>query len=129
MRVLVCGGRDYTDNDRVDRLLEQLFCPHYPDDTDGSAGTWLPPPDLVLVTGDAPGADRMASDWGVVNWVKQEFYPADWPTHGKAAGPIRNQQMLDTGIDLVVAFPGGRGTADMIARATKARVPVLSVPA
>ena len=53
-------------------------------------------------------------------------YPADWQKHGRAAGPIRNQQMLDEGKpDLVVAFDGGRGTADMIARAEKAGVRVV----
>jgi len=53
---------------------------------------------------------------------------ANWRTHGKAAGPIRNQQMLDEGRPhLVVAFPGGTGTADMVRRAKAAGVPVMEV--
>ena len=48
--------------------------------------------------------------------------PADWTKHGKAAGPIRNQKMLDECPDLVVAFPGGKGTADMVRRAMKAGI-------
>lgn len=54
-------------------------------------------------------------------------FPADWTTHGKAAGPIRNSQMLKDGQpDLVVAFlgPNSRGTANMISQAEKAGVPV-----
>lgn len=53
-----------------------------------------------------------------------EAYPALWKVHGRAAGPIRNQQMLDTGIDVLLAFPmeGGRGTQDMIRRAKKAGI-------
>jgi hypothetical protein len=55
-------------------------------------------------------------------------YPADWAKHGRAASPIRNQQMLDEGRpNLVVAFPGGRGTADMVRRARSAGVEVIEV--
>ena len=47
----------------------------------------------------------------------------DWKKYGKKAGPLRNQQMLEEGKpDLVVAFPGGNGTADMVRRAKKANI-------
>jgi UDP-N-acetylmuramoylalanine-D-glutamate ligase len=60
--------------------------------------------------------------------IPVETYEADWDTHGKAAGPIRNKRMLDEGKpDLVVAFPGGRGTANMISQARKAGVEVIEV--
>jgi len=60
----------------------------------------------------------------------QRPYPADWETYGRAAGPIRNQKMLDSEqINLCVAFPGGAGTADMVARCKKAhRFDVIEVP-
>ena len=51
-----------------------------------------------------------------------ECHTAQWAKYGKAAGPMRNQEMLDSGIDLVVAFPGGRGTADMLDKARLAGV-------
>ena len=55
------------------------------------------------------------------NGVVVEEFKADWDKFGRAAGPIRNAQMLREGKpDLVVAFPGGRGTANMVAQA-KAR--------
>jgi DNA-binding MurR/RpiR family transcriptional regulator len=58
-------------------------------------------------------------------------YPADWEAYGKAAGPIRNQRMLDEGKpDLVIAFsdlPTTSGTYDMIKRAKAAGIPVYLV--
>jgi UDP-N-acetylmuramoylalanine-D-glutamate ligase len=61
-------------------------------------------------------------------WGGLEVYPADWKLHGKSAGHIRNQQMLDESKpDIVIAFPGGRGTANMIKRAKKAGVEVFQV--
>jgi hypothetical protein len=50
---------------------------------------------------------------------------ADWHWHGRAAGPIRNQKMLDWGPDLVVAFAGGDGTACMMRLARAAGVEVI----
>ncbi len=51
---------------------------------------------------------------------------ADWTTHGRAAGPIRNARMLaEYHPDLVIAFPGGRGTLDMVSKAERAGVAVI----
>ena len=58
--------------------------------------------------------------------IPVERFPADWSEYGKAAGAIRNQQMLDEGTpDLVVAFPGGNGTLDMVRRSQRAGIKVL----
>ena len=58
------------------------------------------------------------------------MYPADWDTHGRGAGPIRNKQMLEEGKpDLVIAFPGGKGTANMIGQAKEAGIPVREIEA
>lgn len=94
----------------------------------------------VLVNGGARGADRLAA----VYWTKLmrlwcssavptgakpdyyvETYRADWARYGNSAGPIRNQQMLDTGLDMLLAFPGGNGTANMIGICEGAGVPVV----
>lgn len=86
-------------------------------------------PGDVLIHGDAKGADRL-SEKALRNTYSKfpvERYPADWNKHGKAAGPIRNQQMLDEGKpDLVIAFlaQNSRGTKDMVSRAEKAGVEV-----
>ena len=110
MRVIVCGGRDYTDGTTVARVISAL----------NPVGT-------VVVHGGARGADSLAADWCRTFGVPEEPHPADWNLHGKAAGPIRNQAMLEAGADLVIAFPGGAGTADMVGRARSAGVPVLHV--
>lgn len=110
-RVLVCGGRDYNDREAVYGALDDLK-----------------PTMSALMSGGAKGADTLAWDWGWSRNFHCERYFADWKRDGKAAGPIRNQHMLDDGKpDLVIAFPGGRGTADMIRRAEAAGVHVRRV--
>lgn len=114
MRVLVCGGRNYDDRSGFAVGMERVWrrC-GYPS---------------VIIHGDARGADRLAEEWAHKVGIQVEPYPADWERDGKAAGPLRNQRMLDSGKpDLVVAFPGGRGTADMVRRAKLAGVEVVEV--
>ena len=81
-----------------------------------------------MITGGASGADALAAAWTEERGVTYREYPADWAAHGRAAGPLRNQLMLERErIDLVLAFPGGRGTADMTTRAVRAGIPVTTV--
>jgi hypothetical protein len=69
----------------------------------------------LLIAGGARGADRLAEEWAKAQAIPCDL-SASWDGLGRKAGPIRNQRMLDEGrLDLVVAFPGGRGTADMLA--------------
>lgn len=113
MRVLVCGGRDFSDKTTVWGWMQALHL---------KLGV------SVVIHGDASGADRLAASWARQEGVPVIAYPAAWQTHGRAAGPIRNQQMLDFGKpDLVIAFPGGRGTADMVGRARKAGIKVVEI--
>jgi len=123
VRILVCGGRDFDDYPLVRQTLYSLLPPSTED-----MSTWLPPPDTVIIHGGARGADLLADQWAVTNWVTIEEYKADWNKHGKAAGPIRNKQMLEEGKpDLVVAFPGGKGTAHMVRIAKEAGIKVMEV--
>lgn len=108
MRVLFCGSRTWDDELKI----TQAFVRYHPE---------------VVIHGDAQGADRLAGAEARRRGIPIEAYPADWEKHGRAAGPIRNQQMLDEGKpDLVVAFHlyNSRGTADMIRRARSAGIPV-----
>lgn len=117
MRLLVCGCRDWTDEGAVGNEIWAAADP-YREPT-------------VVITGDANGADCAAREWAQELGYELREYKADWTTHGRKAGPIRNQQMLDEGKpDLVLAFWDGksRGTLDMIMRAVKAGVPVKIVP-
>lgn len=108
MRVLVCGGREFTDADFLGHILTAVG--------DYNAIT-------EIIHGAARGADTLAAEWAKANGVPARAFPADWHAHGKAAGPIRNRQMLVEGTpDLVVAMPGGRGTANMIEQARAAGV-------
>ncbi len=110
MRVLVCGGRDYNDYEKICMALDKSS--HQKTIT-------------LLIHGDALGADRLARDWAFSRNVPRAPYPADWEAHGKAAGPIRNQKMIDEAKpEGVIAFPGGKGTADMIRRARAAGLQV-----
>lgn len=113
MRVLVCGGRDYTDRDCVFAVLTKLH---------------LEQGISVVIHGTARGADALAARWAAETGVSCEEYPPDWDRDGRAAGPIRNATMLKNGKpNMVVAFPGGRGTADMVRIAERAGVNVVKV--
>lgn len=114
MRVLVCGGRHYDDMRSVYRELDSLRREHGP---------------LTVIQGGATGADKLAREWTYLQKDKVTLInvPADWNKHGRAAGPIRNAEMLDENPDLVLAFPGGTGTADMVRRAKARGVPVVTV--
>ena len=115
MRVLVCGGREFNDRDAVAKALR----PYKPEHV-------TKPCEHKIIHGGAPGADTLAGEWAEVFGVPFRIFPADWRTHGKAAGPIRNQRMIDEGKpDIVIAFPGGRGTADMVRRARAAGIRVI----
>lgn len=112
MRILVCGGRDL-DEDRQAAIINYLF--RMNDDCKITS----------IIHGGAAGADSAADRAAQLLSVPAVVYRASWRKYGKAAGPIRNQRMLDEGKpDIVVAFPGGRGTADMVRRAKAHGVPV-----
>lgn len=109
--VLICGGRDWTEPTPIDSVLRQLQALH------GAA--------LHVIHGAAPGADALADDLCTALGISATAYPADWRSHGKQAGPIRNQRMLDEGKpNLVLAYPTptSKGTWDMVRRARRAGV-------
>jgi predicted Rossmann-fold nucleotide-binding protein len=112
-RVLVCGGRDYHDQDALYVALDRLHAEHH---------------FAVVIAGGARGADSLAAQWAEHRGIPTEVYMAEWERLGRKAGPIRNQRMLDEGKpDLVIAFPGGHGTAGMMALARKAGVRVIAL--
>ena len=109
LRVIVCGGRNYQNYERVCEVLDGYDIRH-------------------LWHGNASGADKLAGAWGARKpGVSVHAVAAEWGKYGRKAGPIRNQVMLDRSPDLVIAFPGGSGTADMVRRSMAAGVDVLQV--
>lgn len=115
MRIIVTGGRDFDNDILIYHILSSLN-------------------PTVIGVGDCPtGVDRK-----VMEWVKRmdsdgrkpflTVYKADWKTHGKAAGPIRNKAMIDGEAPwFCLAFPGGKGTEDCIRQCKEAEIPVLRV--
>lgn len=91
MRILVTGSRDWEDRDLIYQILGE-FTSH------GVRHT--------LVHGDCPtGADRMADDWAKCQPdIIVEKYPAEWDVYGKRAGFVRNEQMVNLGADICLAF-------------------------
>jgi len=109
MRALVCGGRHFRSWGEVWRALNKLHKKY---------------PITCLISGGCTGADTFAAEWADQTSIPKQIYKADWAI-GPEAGPLRNQQMLVDGKpDIVVAFKGGRGTADMMRRAQNAGVRV-----
>jgi len=120
VKVLICGGRDLNqadawnmlERDLKDAVAEIIGARSFSIDT--------------VIHGGCRGADEAAAGWGASEGAKVIACPADWKKHGKAAGPIRNRKMLlDHKPDVVVALPGGRGTADMINAAEECGVRVV----
>ena len=112
-RILVCGGRDFTDRDLVFATMDKVK---------GIFG------DFELVHGGAKGADSFSDEWADSVGCSKKVFKPDWKMYKRAAGPIRNGQMLEylrRGEEpLVIAFWDGKskGTKDMITKAKKAGV-------
>ena len=102
MRVVVTGGRDYDDEETVDRELQKVMR-----SANGKK--------VVFIAGGARGLDTLVEDWCLDHGVPCIVMNAPWNSHyKKRAGPVRNQWMIDFGLPTYgIVFPGGRGTADM----------------
>lgn len=113
-RILVCGGRDFSDRDFVYQTLEECR-------------QWFAE-QFCIIVGGAKGADKLGRDWAESLGVCCIVVNAPWNFYGLSAGSIRNRWMLNfCKPDLVIAFPGGNGTADMKRIALAAGVPVYAL--
>lgn len=113
MKILVCGSRTFTD---VDLLGEVL----------GEQNSGI---SITIISGGAHGADILAEAWAEEYGFNKIIYPADWATHGKSAGFIRNQQMINENPDLVIAFWDGKskGTKHTLGLAKQKKIRTLLV--
>jgi hypothetical protein len=110
----VCGGRDYRNYERLSKVMW--------DNVVGVRAT------EVIVHGDAPGADSLADQWARRNGFHVVRIPAHWDENAHRAGPMRNAVIAALPLAKLIAFPGGHGTADMVAKARAAGIPVVEVP-
>jgi YspA, cpYpsA-related SLOG family len=114
--VLVTGGRDYSDADKIFEVLDS----YHPD---------------FLIEGGAMGVDALSKSWAEDRGIHYASVPALWNKHGRVAGPMRNGVMVamsktfaSIGIEvLVIAFPGGTGTANCVSQAKLAGLDVIEV--
>ena len=118
MRILVTGDRNWRNASRIAWVLDEAL--EIP--LDRAAEEW------VLISGDAMGADIITDVlWQMYAFGPVERHPANWKEQGPSAGPRRNQEMLDSGVDYVVGFhndiQSSRGTRDMLRRCATAGIP------
>jgi hypothetical protein len=110
LKVLVCGGREFNDADFIFSELDRLHAQYC---------------FRMLIEGAARGVDRIAGEWASARKIELVEFSADWAKDGRHAALIRNDRMLSDGKpDLVVAFPGGRGTWHTCSQAEKLGIPV-----
>lgn len=130
MRILVTGSRDWADEESLkDAIYSARFMGGFIFNTVIVHGACYPPIDPK--TGKRPLrsadwlAERAAKEFG----FKSEPTPADWNTHGKKAGSLRNQEMIDKGADICLAFPlpQSKGTWDCVRRAKAAGIRVVVI--
>lgn len=117
MKVLVCGGRHYNNYEKIFDVIKSLKEKYG---------------NITIIEGGAPGADKHARTVCEKEGIPFNEYPADWKKYGRAAGPKRNQQMLDCECpDLVIAFhediESSKGTKDMINRARRLNIETLMI--
>ena len=116
MRIIICGSRNWTDRAQIHAEIDRLHT-KYGDK-------------LIIIHGVCEtGADMIANDYCIEKDIRIIPFPARWRFHGNAAGPIRNQRMIDQGKPQgVVAFDmGGTGTASMISKANTAGLSVIRI--
>lgn len=105
MKVIIAGGREGFDEETVFEILNVAAI------------------DIEItevVSGCAPGVDELGQLWASERGIPVKRFPADWNQHGKAAGPIRNEQMANYADALIAIWDGkSRGTGDMIKRAKR----------
>ena len=108
MKVIVAGNRDFCDQDFVFNAIEE-------------SGFEI----SEVISGKATGVDTAGEWYAYNNNIKRTAFPADWTTHGKAAGPIRNTAMANYADALVLVWDGvSSGSRDMLQKMLTLKKPV-----
>ena len=112
VKVGIVGSRSITDKEYVFSALNFYLA------------RLLEENEVVVVSGGAIGIDSLGAQWAGLRKLKTEIYLPDWQTHGKKAGFLRNQQIIDNSDYLIAITTGSNGTADSIKRAVKKNIPI-----
>ena len=117
MRIIVTGSRNWTDSRPIENALLSATVEAFK----------RREPITIIHGAHTHGVDQIAAGLATYHGWTAEPHPAAWELHGKAAGPIRNQEMVDAGADLCLGFPLGesKGTRDCMRRARRAGIPVI----
>lgn len=113
MKVMVTGGRKYSNEEHIRRTFEEFIRTH------GSIDE--------LIVGDSTGADSLATVVAYEMGIRVTVHHAEWDKYRLGAGPRRNQKMVDQRPDYCLPFAGGNGTADAIRRCKKAGIPLFEL--
>ena len=107
MHVVIGGCRTFCDYEALSRHLDIILRPYA--DTD-----------IIILSGHCAGVDMLAERYAAEHSLRVETHPAEWARYGRAAGPIRNEQMVMRA-DCVIAFWDGKsqGTKTLISFAQK----------
>jgi hypothetical protein len=92
MRILITGSRTWTDKVTVNQALRDAWL------------TFGRPYGTIVVHGGARGADYIADVYAKRLGFQTEKHDANWEQFGKAAGYLRNREMVDAGADICLAF-------------------------
>lgn len=112
-RVWVAGGRNYNGRARLYYVLDAYHEKHGIE---------------MVITGAATGADQLALEWADERGISKTAVPANWSVEGRSAGPKRNRKIAaEFHPDVLIAFPGGRGTVDAVAVARENNIPVFEI--
>ena len=111
MKIVIGGCRDFNDYNLIEKTLDEFF---------SEIGE-----EVTILSGHCRGADILAERYAAEKGIRVEIYTADWARYGRAAGPLRNREMVERG-DMVIAFWDGssKGTGDLIKYAKKLSKPV-----
>lgn len=114
MRVLICGDRNWNDTRHIEQFIESL------------------PPTTTIVEGDCRGADRISGYYARKHGLTVEAHPAQWNLYGLRAGYLRNLEMIQSGVDIVIVFHNdlahSRGTIITVNLAKQRNIPILINP-
>ena len=109
IKIAVGGCRDYNDFDFICKSLDEYLSNYESDDT------------IIILSGHCSGVDSAAEQYASLKGFETIIFPAEWKKYGRAAGPVRNKQMVESS-DIVIAFwdEKSKGTKSLINLAKKA---------